>query len=136
MLGRGLLVEEDHDAVICHLLLGQNHALAAVNDEVAEGILWTLSHLLHRHRVILEHTERRPQHHGDLAERDALERLGLLLELGETRAAVGTYLQVNVHKHLGSIGEVADTSLVRQHLLQPTSSLLNPRLQVGDVVEG
>ena len=106
-----------------------------MHNEVTQRILWALPQLLHRHGVVLENAERRPQHHGDLAERNALKQLGLLLEFCEIRTRIRADLQTNIHEHLGCVGEVADTSLTRQHLLEAPRSLLNAGLEIRDIIK-
>ena len=134
-LGRGLLVEEDHDAVIGHLLLAQNRALAPVNDEVAEGVVGALADLLLGHGVVLGVTERGAQHDRNLAERDALKHLGVLLKLRERGGLVSAHQEAHVAEHLGRIGEVAGARLLREHGLDAARGLLDARLHIGDVLK-
>jgi hypothetical protein len=54
MLGGRLLSLEDHDSVVSDLLLTEDGSLGAVDDEVTQGIVCTLSILLEGQRVVLE----------------------------------------------------------------------------------
>ena len=135
VLGRGLLVGKDHDAVVGDLFLGENDALSAVNDKVAKRVVRALAELLGRHGVVLEHAERRAEHDGNLAERYALKDLLLFVHVGERGARIGAGDELDVDKHLSGVGKVSYASFVRHHLLQAPRGLLNPRLHVAHIVE-
>ena len=46
VLGRRLLVEDEHD-VVCHSLLGNQDLLVSIDDEITTLIISTLSGILH-----------------------------------------------------------------------------------------
>lgn len=124
-----LLVLEDHDAVVGNLLLAENGALRPVNHEVPKGILGALAELREAHREVLEKAETRAEHHGDLAERDALEDTGLrlLTLLADREAEIG--------KHLSRLGVVANAGFHGEHRLHAPRGLRNTRLHLAHILE-
>ena len=135
VFGGRLLIEEDHCAIVGHLLLTQNRALASMDNEVAKRIVGTLAHLLPRHRVIVQDTEGRSKHNRNLAERHAREYTDRLVVLCKRWALICPRHETNVAEHLGSIREVTNTGLLWKHRLHTTGSLLNPWLQIRDVLK-
>ena len=135
MLGCRLLVLEDHDAVICHLLLAEDCPLGSVDNEIAQRIVSTLTVLLQAHRVVLQQTQRRSQHNRKLAKTDPLKHPRLLVKGIQHRALVGPCNEADVHIHLRCVSEVADTCLHREHGLHTTGGLLDARLDIADVLK-
>ncbi len=129
LAGLALLVVEHHDAIVGNLLLAEDRALRPVNDELPEGILRALAELREAHREVLEQTETAAEHHGDLAERDALEdtRLRLLTLLADREA--------KIRKHLSGLGVVANAGFHGEHRLHAPRGLRNTRLHLAHILE-
>ena len=135
MLGRRPLVLEDHDPIICNLLLAQDGALRSMNHKVPEWIARTLAQLLDACRVILQQTERRPQHDRHLADGNAIKDVGLLRIGIKERTLVRPCHKAHVHVHLCRIRKVTRTCLHWQHGFDTTRCLLQTGFHVGHILK-
>ena len=136
VLGRRLLVLEDHDPVVRHLLLTEDRPLGPVDDEVAQRIVGALTILRQAHRVVLQKTQTRSQHHGQLSQTNTFKHVRLLVEGIQHCPLVGPNQEANIHVHLRCIREIPDPCLHWKHGLHATRSLLDTRLDIRHILKG